>query len=69
MRPYTIQQVCDTVKDEMEALRKDFWMSIPEITPTYIKEWTMEKNVICSTVEMQQSAKNKVKDCEGVNPC
>jgi hypothetical protein len=81
MRPYAIQQVCDTVKDEMEALGKDFCTSIPEITPTYIKEWTMEKNVgipanaraptllqvIRSTVETRQSAKNKVKDCEGVS--
>ena len=45
MRPYGIQQVYNTVKDEMDTLEKDFCMSIPKITPTYIKEWTMERNV------------------------
>jgi hypothetical protein len=83
MRPYRIQQICDTIKDEMDALRKDFCMSISEITPAYIKEWTMEKNVeipanvraltllqiIHSAVKTQQSAKNKVKDCERVSAC
>jgi hypothetical protein len=45
MRPYAMQQVCETVQEEMTELDKAFCTSIPSITPAYVLNWTMQKDV------------------------
>jgi hypothetical protein len=76
MRPYAMQQVCETVQEEMTVLDKAFCMSIPSITPASVLNWTMQKDmekpvdkaapsllqVIHASLQTQQSQKNKKKD-------
>jgi hypothetical protein len=81
MRPYAMQQVCETVQEDMAELDKAFCTSIPSITPAYVLNWTMQKDVekpvdkaapsllrvIRASLQTQQPQKNKKKDTTKVS--
>jgi hypothetical protein len=75
-RPHAMAQVCVTVQSEMCELDKEFHSEVISITPTYVRDWTMEKDVIIpvdkitplllqvirAAVASQQTEKNRNKD-------
>ena len=72
MRPHAMAQVCASVQSEMCELDKEFRSDVTSITPVYIQDWTMEKDVItpvekitppllqviCAAVTSRQTEKN-----------
>ena len=76
MRPHAIAQVCASVQSEMCELDKEFRSEVASITPVYVRDWTMEKDVITpvekitpsllqvirAAVESRQTEKNRNKD-------
>lgn len=43
MKPYAIQQVCDTIHEEMDAAKPHLQMNIKDITPDFISNWDVNK--------------------------
>jgi len=76
MRPHPIAQACASVQSEMCELEKEFCSKVTSITPVYIQDWTMEKDVITpvekitpsllqvihAAVESRKTEKNRNKD-------
>jgi hypothetical protein len=76
MRPHAMAQVCAMVQVEMGELDKEFHSKVMSITLVYIRDWTMEKDIITpvekitpsllqvihAAVESRQTEKNRNKD-------
>jgi hypothetical protein len=45
MRPYALQQVRETIYDEMDALTLEFHTTTSTITPEYLMSWSLKENV------------------------
>jgi hypothetical protein len=45
MRPYALQQVRETIYDEMDALTLEFHTTTSTITPAYLMSWSLKDNV------------------------
>jgi hypothetical protein len=83
MRPYALEQVCETIYDEMDALTLEFHTTTTTITPEYLMSWSLKENVedlvdaktpcllsiIHVTSQTQNTLeKNKKKDTTAVRP-
>jgi hypothetical protein len=84
MRPYALQQVRETIYNEMDALTLEFHTTTSTITPEYLMSWNLKENVeeivdartpcllsIISTASQTRNSleKNKKKDTTAVSPC
>ena len=45
MRPYALEQVHETVYEEMDALTLEFHTTTSTITPEYLMSWSLKENV------------------------
>ena len=43
MKPYAVQEVCETIHKEMDAARPHLQMSIKDITPEFISNWDVNE--------------------------
>src|SRR5882762_2733434 len=83
MRPYALQQVRETIYDEMDALTSEFHTMTSTITPEYLMSWNLKENVenvvdartpcllsIINTASQTRNSleKNKKKDTTAVSP-
>lgn len=50
MKPYAIQQVCETIHNEMDAAEPYLQMSIKDITPEFILNWDVNASEILEPI-------------------